>query len=273
MKKDIPTYIPPHLQDRASNFTRNPDGTLSFEDSKLADMGADPNVTLTPEQEAATFTTNYLATRGQDRPEDMYGAAKVHEDTLIDKAVNFAGNVAHKGLSTVFSNPMALGSAATLLSALAARHFIKNKKLNEGEGEEAASSSANKWGLGTAALTAALSGLAYYKLKDQVPTTQYLTKYSSAPDIIAAVSSDSTLTYAQQAALLSAISHLSTEQEAELNRKIGYATGAGVGAIVARFLLGLGVPGTILGGIVGGAIGSSAFFNPPTYDAFGNIRI
>lgn len=84
---------------------------------------------------------------------------------------------------------------------------------------------------------------------------------------------DSGLSFSDKAQLSGMLNQLSQGQSFELARILRTITGAGVGALVAKFLFRLGIGGTILGSILGGVVGSRHGGNAIKRDVFGNARL
>lgn len=85
------------------------------------------------------------------------------------------------------------------------------------------------------------------------------------------VASDGHLPPDTKQELLAAISTLPEDQVDHLSKLLRTAAGAGVGALVARFLMGTGTTGTVLGGVFGGwaanrMAGPSMLGNPGQLD-------
>lgn len=82
--------------------------------------------------------------------------------------------------------------------------------------------------------------------------------------------SDPTISYGDRMALIDYVKDLSFTQKNQLESLTSTAIGAGVGALVAKFLLGLGIKGTIISSILGGLIGHS--FSTPSVTYFDPIK-
>ena len=100
--------------------------------------------------------------------------------------------------------------------------------------------------------------------------------------IQARIFSDSTVPSDEKALLMSLLSQLSPHDASRLSEQVAGLVGAGVGAAVARFLLHMGIGGTALLGIVGGAVGSQFGGSPRNaygqrvnteYDPFGHRHL
>jgi len=84
---------------------------------------------------------------------------------------------------------------------------------------------------------------------------------------------DSGLSFSDKAQLSGMLNQLSQGQAFELARILRTITGAGVGALIAKFLFRLGIGGTIVGSILGGVVGSRRGGDPVKRDVFGNARL
>ena len=94
------------------------------------------------------------------------------------------------------------------------------------------------------------------------------------------IMADSLLSFDQRNQLMSLVSQLPSNALSQLAPMIAAATGAGVGALIAKYLLGMGITGTVIISILGGSLGnrlgqpSEPAFNPVSglgyLDTFGN---
>ena len=84
---------------------------------------------------------------------------------------------------------------------------------------------------------------------------------------------DSGLSFNEKTQLSGLIGQLSDGQTGELAKLLRTITGAGVGLVIAKYLLKLGLGGTILSTIIGGAIGSRMGGKSLSRDVFGNARL
>ena len=95
---------------------------------------------------------------------------------------------------------------------------------------------------------------------------------SHGDPVTAKIYRDSQLTLRQKGELATQVSYLNAQQKSRLSRMISGAMGAGVGVIVAKFLLGMGKYSTILtalvSGLAGASIGGSRKLKSP-YDNMG----
>ena len=91
------------------------------------------------------------------------------------------------------------------------------------------------------------------------------------------ISQDPQIGSQERRSLLGQVSQLDAASLSKLEDLLRTVAGAGIGALVARFLLNAGIGGTLLGAAVGGFLGSPSrpnFFGMPTHtgrqDAYGN---
>lgn len=76
--------------------------------------------------------------------------------------------------------------------------------------------------------------------------------------IAAKLQDDTTMSPIQQQQMLDAIEQLSGTQQSDLAQLLTTVAGAGIGAVIAKFLMNMGVGGTIGGALLGGFFGSRA---------------
>lgn len=77
----------------------------------------------------------------------------------------------------------------------------------------------------------------------------------SDSDVQSKVMGDNSLDPVDKTTLLHFVKQLAPDRKAELQHLIGTVSGAGVGLVIARFLLGLGIGGTALLSLVGAGVG------------------
>lgn len=75
-------------------------------------------------------------------------------------------------------------------------------------------------------------------------------------DLIRMLESDSSMSFSDKAQLMLVLQGLQVSQASQILRMLKGAAGAGVGALIAKHLLGFGLGGQILLGIIGGRVGS-----------------
>lgn len=84
---------------------------------------------------------------------------------------------------------------------------------------------------------------------------------------------DPKLGFSEKTQLSGMINKLSDGQTQELAKLLRAAGGATIGALIAKYLLRLGLTGTVLGAILGGAVGSQWGNKSIDRDVFGNARL
>lgn len=131
-------------------------------------------------------------------------------------------------------------------------------------------------GAGLTALISGLGagGLSYWHHKN----ASFMSGGNIANQVINKLGQDPSLSGMQKNQLAGMIQNLPQQQLVQLNTLLGNVTGAGIGALIAKFLLNLGFTGTVLmtlvGGAVGGLIGSSRNQNPmQSQNMFGQSRL
>lgn len=76
------------------------------------------------------------------------------------------------------------------------------------------------------------------------------------------------ISFDQRIQLMAAVPRLPQAKAEDLLRNAQRVGGAGIGALVARYLMGAGLLGTAFGGLLGGMVGGSLYFGPR--NSFGN---
>jgi hypothetical protein len=124
----------------------------------------------------------------------------------------------------------------------------------------------------------------YQEPRPAEPWRDKVAFYAGTPDgsqaIMQKLMSDYSLSSADKSTLQREVGKLNHSQLGELSRVVGGAVGAGIGALIARYLLKMGVGGTALLAIAGAAIGGqfSSLRNAygqrsdPGHDMFGQPR-
>ena len=124
---------------------------------------------------------------------------------------------------------------------------------------------------------------AYQLPRPERPWSEKRANYAtSAPDqtIQQKLMSDASMSYTDKSMLMQQLRQLSAQQKEQLANVIGPALGAGIGVLIARYLLKLGIGGTAMLALIGGAAGAQ--FSGPrntygqradtTQDVFGRPR-
>lgn len=84
---------------------------------------------------------------------------------------------------------------------------------------------------------------------------------------------DPKIGFSEKTQLSGLVDRLSDGQTQELAKLLRSAGGAAIGALVAKYLLRMGLTGTVLGAVLGGAVGSSWGSKSIDRDVFGNARL
>ena len=84
---------------------------------------------------------------------------------------------------------------------------------------------------------------------------------------------DPKIGFNEKTQLFGLVDKLSDGQTQELAKLLRSAGGAAIGALVAKYLLRMGLTGTVLGAVLGGTIGSSWGNKSIDRDVFGNARL
>ena len=256
MTGQLPTFIPPHLRGKVSDFQQDPSGSVSFAHDEAA-LGLGPEQsrrTIPIDQYKKTFDREY---RLRNFDESMNGQYAPRRAT--NRAQDFSqwvANTARSGFDWgTSSNGKAVGTAG-LLAALAGGGLGAWVGKQRGEG------------VGSSALIAALlagtagAGLTAYGQRKQASDV--------VGQIVQAVTGDPSLGPAERAAMLRGAAVMSRNQREELADLLRTATGAGVGAIIMRFMGAKGLLPAMAGGIVGALVGSS-IGRSPKYNAMGQL--
>jgi len=113
------------------------------------------------------------------------------------------------------------------------------------------------------------------KHKQQAKQASFYGNSGSSPAsfISNKIAQDGGLSFNEKTQLSGLIGQLSDGQTGELAKLLRTITGAGVGALIAKYLLKLGLGGTILSSILGGVVGSRLGGKSIDRDVFGNARL
>lgn len=266
MTGKLPTYIPPHLEGKVSDFRQDPSGSVSFAHDEAA-LGLGPEQsrrTIPLDQYKQTFDRDY---RLRNFNESMTGQYAPRRAT--NRAQDFSQWVADTARSGfdwgTSSQGKAVGTAG-LLAALAGGGLGAwlGKQQGEGVGSKAL--------IGALLAGTATAGLTAYGQRNHNLRTAALGKQASdvVGQIVEAVTSDPSLGPADRAAMLRGAAAMSHNQRDELSDLIRTATGAGVGVLIMRFMSAKGLLPAMAGGIVGAMVGRS-IGRSPKYNAMGQL--
>lgn len=169
------------------------------------------------------------------------------------------------GTKGPISGALAMGIPAAILGLGAG--YIADKFSDSGESKWAPRAAIGAGVLGSA--LGAYSG--YHRNKVASMSPWKLDSSIGVPDksrILAVLNSSPGLSYQQKNVFSEGISQLSDSDARRLLQLILSAGGFGIGAIIAKFLMGAGLMGTMLGGLAGGLVGNAVAPKQPK-DALG----
>ena len=112
-------------------------------------------------------------------------------------------------------------------------------------------------GIGAAVAGTALGGYSGHKHRQYQAKQAFYSGASAQQQILSALSRDQTLPFHERSRLQQAVMILSDAEAQKLQRLIGTVGGSAIGALVAKYLVHAGLGGTIIGAVMGGAIGSA----------------
>lgn len=248
----LPPYVPAHLDGKVGDFRQEPDGSISFAHAENS-LGLGPEQSrqkLTQEQYKQTFDRDY---RHSNFEESMAGQYAPMQRSPKSTSEQLSGWISGKISDTIGWGASTRGksvASAGLLSALAGG--VAGAYLGHRSGDMSVSKS-----LAAALLAGTLgAGVSAYSQAAGDRRHAYLSKQASDVDfIIRAIERDPYMSPQERAACLRAAAVMSSIQRDDLARMMRTATGAGVGALVLRFLRGNGLIPTMVGGILGALAG------------------
>ena len=265
----LPPYIPPHLSGKVSDFRQEPDGSVSFAHPENSlGLGIDESrQKISQEQYKQTFDLAHRRGNFKSSMAGQYAPLQRQPKNTSDNITGWLAEKLNAGLDWGSSSRGKSVATTGLLSALAggaAGAYLTHKG-----GDMSVSKSL------AAALVAgaAGAGVSAYSHGAQDRRAAYISKQASDVDhIIRTITMDPYMSQAERAACLRAAAIMSDNQRDDLARMLSTATGAGVGAIVLRFLRGKGLIPTMVGGILGAALGYIA--GPgPKYNPMGQLTL
>ena len=95
-----------------------------------------------------------------------------------------------------------------------------------------------------------------------------MSKQASASEIIQIIQQAPGLSFQERARLIQAVNTLAPQDQSQLARMLAMSGGAGVGALVTRFLAGKGKRGILMGAVLGGVVARNLMDTRPV-NAFG----
>lgn len=135
--------------------------------------------------------------------------------------------------------------------------FTKHRRIDPETGEEASLLKDVLYGAGIGGTAGALTGWALGNDEQNAKTASAFGGFSDVAMINNKIMGDPTLDFQQRRQLMNLINQLPSTSISQLAPVVGSALGAGVGAIIAKYLLKMGITGTIITSILGSRFGSS----------------
>ena len=148
--------------------------------------------------------------------------------------------------------------------------FTKHRRIDPETGEEASLLKDILYGAGIGGTAGGFLGYALGNDKQNAKTASAFDGFSDVAMINNKIMGDPTLDFQQRRQLMNLINQLPGTSISQLAPVVGSALGAGVGAIIAKYLLKMGITGTIITSILGSRFGSSlaSRFYGPKPDTF-----
>lgn len=265
----LPPYVPPHLAGKVSDFRQEDDGNISFAHPENS-LGLGPEESrqkLSQEQYKQTFDRDYRRRNFDASMAKQYAPLDRAPSNRADQLTGWIADKLNSGYDWGTSTRGKSVATVGLLSALAGGAAGAYMGYRNGE------PSVTKSLLAALMAGTAGAGAAAYSHNKQDRREAYLSKAASDVDfIIDAITRDPYMSPAERAACLRAAALMSSIQRDDLARMLSTATGAGVGAIVLRFMRGKGLIPTLVGGILGALAGYTA--GPgPKYNPMGQLSL
>ena len=138
--------------------------------------------------------------------------------------------------------------------------YNKHKKRMEDPNYDEATDDSVKSSLKSGLLAGALAGLGLGFMSGDIAGMKKKSN-SVLNEIINKINSDSSLSFGEKNSLIDAVVKLPSGALWDLSKLLSVVTGASIGGVVAKFLMGFGTVGTVLSSIVGGLIGSGLSSN------------
>ena len=135
--------------------------------------------------------------------------------------------------------------------------FTRHKRFNPETGEEPSMLKDMLYGAGVGGSIGGLTGWALGNDEQNAKVASAFEGFSDVAMINNKIMGDPTLDFQQRRQLMNLINQLPSTSISQLAPVVGSALGAGVGAIIAKYLLKMGITGTIITSILVSGIGSS----------------
>jgi hypothetical protein len=139
--------------------------------------------------------------------------------------------------------------------------------MNKGDDPEA-KKKRRRWGM-LAALAGGAAGAYSGHWRTKESSWRMSTSGDHRQQVMDAISAAPGLSFQQRSQFMMGVSKLPDSQVNRLAELIPTVTGIGVGALVAKFLMGAGLGGIVLGGMLGGVIGHALGSTPTPKDGLG----
>ncbi len=265
----LPPYVPPHLRGKVSDFRQEPDGQISFAhpENSLGLGPEDSRQKLSQEQYKQTFDQDYRRKNFNASMNGQYAPLDKRPSNTSEQLTGWIADKLSGGWDWGTSSRGKSVATAGLLSALAGGAAGAYMGYRGGE------PSVSKSLLAALLAGTAGAGITAYSHNQQDRRDAYLAKQASDVDtIIRAITMDPYMSQAERAACLRAAAVMSSIQRDDLARMLSTATGAGVGALILRFMRGTGLIPTLVGGIMGALVGYAAAPGPK-YNPMGQLSL
>ncbi len=259
-----PDYIPPHLEDRVSDFRREPDGGVSFFDPRAA------TGTFGPENSRTTVTPEIYDSTFGDKRYDLAASAETAYG-LPNRAPTFTSMIhdwvvdkGRKGLDYGLSSQGKATGAVGLLSALAGG-------VAGGVGEDGSLGKGVLYALLAGSAGAGLTALGQHLNQNREAQREKVASFSDT-DLLSLLAANSFIPDADKRRFVAAFANLRDREKDELARLLRVTAGATAGALIARYLSGKGLLPMFVGGMVGAIVGR-AFSPKPIFNNLGQLSV
>lgn len=251
-----PTYTPPHLRGKLTNFSLGPSGAtfLDVERSK-GGMSEQAKTTISDDQQRATFDPEYREENFGKAIQDQYRGPQGTTDGMDRVRDKLTSLLSGAWKSSTATQGRSLATAGSLVGLLSATIGAARAR---GQGGSMLGNGL-LWGMGGAALGTGATYLAQrsHNLREK--------NASAMGGIMMLLDQDRQLSESQRQAIIHALNRLSHTEKQEMSTLMRMGIGAGAGAIAIRYLKGKGLMpaliGGMLGALVGGSTGPSMNFN------------
>ena len=263
-----PSYIPPHLEGRVSDFRRASDGGVSFFDPRAATGTFGPEAsrtTIQPDMYDATFgDKRFDLPSAADQQYGIPGPPK----TLTSMAHDWLVDKGRQGLQYGTSSQGRAAGTVGLLGALAGgvAGFA-------GEGGSLGKGLLYALLAGTAGVGLTAAGQNLNANRERNREQVSLSKKAFADsDLMSLLSQNFSIPEQDKRIYLAAAARLQSREKDELARLLRVTAGAAAGAMIARYLRGKGLLNAVMGGMLGAFVGR-AFSPQPSFNNLGQLSV